>query len=789
MKTRKETYDIVVCGGGMAGLCAALAAARGGAKTCLVQDRPVLGGNSSSEIRVTVHGSACHHHYAREVGILSEMLIEERQRNHEEINENGWTNSVWDMVQYDFVQREPNLTVHLNTTVTDLVMDDGQRASQRLPDRPPAHSKGGYIERPSCPETGRIRAVLARIANAETELTLEATEFLDCTGDALVADFAGCGWRIGTESAAETGEPHAPAEASTDVMGNSIHIRARDMGRPCPFTPPDWAVHHEDPDYFYEQGRKPADPRGGFWWIEIGVPWDTIHDQEVIRHELTRHALGIWDWMKNHDPVMKERCRNYALDWIGQVPGKRESRRVFGQTWLNEHDLQACRKFPDEIAFGGWFVDLHTPGGLLADHSEPASAEGYKPDSEYAAMSHVGPYGIPLGILISRDIDNLSMAGRNVSVTHAALGSVRVMATCALMGQALGTAAAVAIRHGISIEEVRRQHIQTVQQQLLLDGCWLPNVRNQDEADLAPEATASASSERTLLGAGPADQWAHGGLGWNPPEGHAQPLSGRVAQFIASDGGPLQEIQLFLDAQSDAPTEVPLVLRAVDHLWQYTIETGTVLAQTNLSVPKGGGWVTWEVRLPQCPAGWLRLEAGPAKGLAWRCSPAFLPGHVSLFQMSPTRMRRVLNGATLCYRLDRPQAACQAKAALSGTTRPVAGVERWISDPAQPLPQWLQLEWPGEVSLKEVHLTFPGYLLREYHSTPPGFLDPQMPRQYRLQFQKSDGSWQTLVQVEYNTTRHRRHAFPTITTQRLRLIVEATHGDPAASLAEIRAYA
>jgi hypothetical protein len=416
MKTLTESYDIVVCGGGLAGTCAAIAAARHGAKVCLVQDRPVLGGNSSSEIRVTPHGAANFHAYARETGIISEALIEERSQNHQEVFENGWTNSVWDTVLYDIAIRTPGLTLRVNTTVEGVIMADGSTGVNVPPD-----VQNGYAHRPACNTSSRIAAVTARVANAETLLRLEAAEFIDCTGDASLADWAGCEWRMGTESRAEFNEPHAPAEASTKTMGNSIHFRARDMGKPIPFKAPDWAVKHENPDFFYKQGRGLYDMRGGYWWIEIGMPWDTIYDAETIRHELTRHTLGIWDWIKNRDPKTKAASANYALDWIGQVPGKRESRRVIGQYFLTEHSIAKCEVFPDEIAFGGWFIDLHTPGGLLAPTAEPASAEGYNPNSEYAEKSYVGPYGIPLRCLHSKDIENLSMAGRNVSATHAAL--------------------------------------------------------------------------------------------------------------------------------------------------------------------------------------------------------------------------------------------------------------------------------------------------------------------------------------------------------------------------------
>jgi hypothetical protein len=361
MKTQTEHYDVVVCGGGLAGFCAAVAAARHGAKACLVQDRPVFGGNSSSEVRVPPHGAAAFHAYARETGIISELLTEERARNHQVVFENGCINSVFDMTLYDMAVTTPNLTFHVNTTVTDVIMADGSGGVSVLP-----KVVAGYAHRPACQRSRELRAVVARVANAETVLEIHAKQFIDCTGDGLVADLCGCEWRMGTEGREEFNEPHAPAAPSLDTMGNSIHFMARDMGRPVPFRAPDWAVKHEDASYFYDQGRNPYDVRGGFWWIEIGVPWDTIYGAEDIRHELTRHTLGVWDWIKNKDPKTKEKAAHYALDWIGQVPGKRESRRIMGRYLMTEHDPANKTVFEDEIAFGGWFIDLHTPGGLLA---------------------------------------------------------------------------------------------------------------------------------------------------------------------------------------------------------------------------------------------------------------------------------------------------------------------------------------------------------------------------------------------------------------------------------------
>ena len=220
--------------------------------------------------------------------------------------------------------------------------------------------------------------------------------------------------------------------------------------------------------------------------------------------------------MKNKDPLTKDKCANYALDWIGQVPGKRESRRIIGRYFMTEHDVLNKTVFPDEIAFGGWFVDLHTPGGLLAKSSEPSAAAGghedeYDTFSDYSAMSYCGPYGVPLRILMAKDIDNLMMAGRNVSVTHAALGTVRVMGTTALMGEAAGMAAALGLEKGHDFDQLVSEDITEIQQRLLANGCFLPNYRNNDAKDLARQAKISATSDAPIHGVAPETPGFHQG--------------------------------------------------------------------------------------------------------------------------------------------------------------------------------------------------------------------------------------------------------------------------------------
>ncbi|MEO6003900.1 MAG: FAD-dependent oxidoreductase [Opitutus sp.] len=788
MKTITREFDVVVCGGGLAGFCAAVAAARRGANTCLVHDRPVLGGNSSSEVRVTPHGAAAFHAYARETGIISEVLIEERARNHETIFENGWTNSVWDLTLYDVAQTTPNLTLHLNTTIIAVIDGTGERVTET----PLPNAALGYLHRPACARSRTLAAVVGRVANAETELILRGRQFIDCTGDGLVADLAGCEWRMGSEGRDEFSEPHAPSLSSRDTMGNSIHFRARDMGRPVPFVPPSWAVVHDDARYFYDQGRKPKDLRGGYWWLEIGVPWDTIHDAEDIRHELTRHTLGVWDWIKNKDPNTRDAAANYALDWIGQVPGKRESRRIMGVYLMTEHDVQNRTLFSDEVAYGGWFLDLHTPGGLLAPTSEPASAEGYKPTSDYSQKSYVGPYGLPLRSLISRDVDNLMMAGRNISVTRAALGTARVMATTALMGQAAGTAAVVALAEKRSPANLLPGDVAMIQQALLRDGCFLPNTANDDPLDLARTARASATSAESLAGVGPGEPSYHEGLSFWADQAVSMgrdELTARRGQWIACATERIDTIEVHLSNFSTQTQSVSVWLMPVDHIWDYRTETGQPLAQAILEVPPGKAqWIRWNIATTTKPGTYARLDLGANPHVAWTTAPRIVPGQVAAFDMGHGRMRRYGNGVTMCYRITPAQPCYGAANALTGVTRPHRWTNLWRSDPTQSLPQALELEWPREQRIGAVELVFPGHLVREYHAYAPLYRDAQCPRDYQIEAWK-DGAWRQLARVEGNFQRHRRHRLTEpVITDRLRVVITATNGEPVASVYELRCY-
>lgn len=777
--TVTESYDVVVCGGGLAGFAAAVSAARLGQTTCLVQNRPVLGGCSSSEVRVIARGAATFHGYAREGGILREMEMMERHRNHQETFESGWTNSVWDMTMYDIVEREPNLTLKLNTTVTEALTDGGNPAT--------------------------IKAVRCHTPSEEKVSILFGKQFIDCTGDGIVAVGAGCSWRRGEEARAEFDESHAPLEASPWTMGNSLLFKTVDMGREVPFTPPEWAVTFDDPKYFDEQGRFLYDTRGGFWWIELGKPWEVIGDGETIRHELTRRVYGVWDWMKNKDPRFRDRTRNLALDWIGQVPGMRESRRIEGLHMLTENEVRENVPFADEVAYGGWNIDLHTVGGMLADSSEPTAAAGYDTSGSVSSAVYVGPFGVPLRSLIARDASNLLLGGRIVSTTHVALGSVRVMGTTAIMGQAAGTAAAVALRHDVPLHDVPERLADEVQQRLLRDGCFLPHVSNHDRDDLALHATVTASSEALCAGADVDDTWVHGGLVRLSDARQSDVLVAARGQWIpvsrGADAQGIDTLDVSLCNEGAEPTTVHMSLVGVRDIWDYRKDTGCLLAHCDVQVQPGCDQVHWRIGLDGpsleramnqagfAGSGYVRLDIDANPSVAWPRAGRVVPGALSAFEMRPGRMRRFQDGVTMNYRIEPAQRAYRPASVISGEMRPHRATNLWRSDPVATLPACLQLQWDEPQRIDEIILEFEGNALYEFDRYPAFWSDPQTAKDYDIAIEREDGTWETVISVRGNYQSRRVHRLERpVTGRRLKVVVNATNGDPSVGIYEIRCY-
>ena len=444
----EHAFDVCVVGGGMAGVCAALAAARSGAKTLIMQDRPMFGGNASSEVRMWVCGANGGNN--KETGILEELQLENDDRNP------AGNYPVWDGVLHGKIFTQPNLTALLNCSCLDAAMDGT-----------------------------RIQSVTGWQLTTQTYHTVQAGIFIDCSGDSILAPLTGAASRWGRESCDEFDEDIQPPVADAKTMGNTLLIQLQRTQEPQPFVPPPWAYRFEDDRAFAHRMRNlnPAN----FWWIEIGGLQDTIHDAETIRDELMKTAYGVWDYLKNRAPD-REKAANWELYWIGRLPGKRENRRYVGDLILTQNDIEAGGRFDDTVAYGGWPMDDHHPAGMFY----PAEPTIFHPAPS--------PYGIPLRCLYSKNIDNLMFAGRNISVTHAALSSTRVMGTCAVLGQAVGTAAALGVRHRLDPRGVCRHQLPQLQQTLMDHDCFLPGfTRGIDPLAVAADLNGPVPAVDRLL--------------------------------------------------------------------------------------------------------------------------------------------------------------------------------------------------------------------------------------------------------------------------------------------------
>lgn len=462
---RSLQCDVLVAGGGAAGVPCALAAARNGARVILCQDRPVLGGNASSEVRMHIVGAngtgktergEAGVTEAREGGIIEEIRLDNAVFNPQR------SASVFDLILYDKCRSEPNLELMLNTAVT------------------------GVERSGDC-----IVAAFAERSSTEERFRIEAAVFVDCTGDGRLGMEAGAAFMEGRESREAFGEALAVDRADGLRLGSTLLLQARKHAHPMPFTAPSWVRRFSEEDLKLRLYASPGDEdpthEYGYWWAEWGGTLDTIRDNEKIRDELLAITLGVWDHIKNGPGRERFRAEPWALEWIGFLPGKRESRRFVGRHILTERDLLESREFPDAIAYGGWSLDLHPPEGIDAPDLEPCDQH---------PVPHL--YDIPLRACLARDLDNFLFAGRNLSATHVAFSSTRVMATCAAVGQGVGTAAAVAVARGLTVAELAETDtaIGEVQERLLRDDAYLIGRDLLRPGDLVRTATITASSHQ-----------------------------------------------------------------------------------------------------------------------------------------------------------------------------------------------------------------------------------------------------------------------------------------------------
>ena len=434
------SFDLIVSGGGLAGTCAAISAARNGIKVALVQDRPVLGGNGSSEVRVWPEGHTNRGLYPHIGDIVNDILPPITRSSGQTLN--GVAASYYDdALKLKMVKAEPNITLFINHRVMRV-------------------EAAGEV----------INAVIIQSTRTARQNRLQGKLFADCTGDAIIGYKAGADHEYKVENLMGSSNLFNILDVSNkeevlaceckDKSALAMKCEIGDYEQPFPHCP--WALDLSDKPFPGRKGNKTFGQEGleafaNKWYWESGFNKDQVNDIELIRDHNFRAMYGAWDVLKNIDKMYPK----HRLGWVAFIAGKRESRRLMGDIILDAEDFKQQRKFIDAAFPCSWHVDLHSP--------KKEYQKGFE-DNEFVAdftrgaeYEYGGEYWAPYRTLYSRNIKNLFMAGRCISVTKSGLGPVRVMKTCGMMGEVVGKAASICIKKNVSPREVYTRHLKAFQ--------------------------------------------------------------------------------------------------------------------------------------------------------------------------------------------------------------------------------------------------------------------------------------------------------------------------------------
>ncbi|MEM0965804.1 MAG: FAD-dependent oxidoreductase [Verrucomicrobiota bacterium] len=477
-------FDFIVVGGGAAGTNAAIAAARNGVKVALIQNRPMVGGNNSSEMGVPMSGGSSMGR-GRESGLNEEFG---------RIAAFGY-NQKWAAGSEVGLANEPNVTVFLNTHVYAASID----------------------------EDNRITSVTAFNMLDGSRTRYHGDFFADCTGDAWLGFYAGAQYMIGRETKEKWGEKDAKDVASNITMSGSLMqhsilgYQAIDMGEPIAHNEEEWFydMRENEPGYL-KRPRFENGYRAGSWWTENHGRNDDLWDPEWARDDLLLASMSYYNWIKNYSPLA-DKAENYKLFYIPVTNAKRETRRLVGDIVVNQNHLVNREIFPDRITYFTWKLDVHHPLGI------------FSPESPYDYEDNIEPASMPLRMLYSKNVPNMFMAGRNVSVSAVALGSARVQQTTGQMGQVIGTAAAMCVKRDLTPREIVNspQDMSDLQQQLMKDDLTILHMANTDPNDLARTASISASSSMSEAD-GPE----------NAIDGFIRPMNDEMLMYIGNEHVP-----------------------------------------------------------------------------------------------------------------------------------------------------------------------------------------------------------------------------------------------------------
>jgi hypothetical protein len=730
---------LVVVGGGLAGTCAAISAAREGLKVVLVQDRPVLGGNASSEVRLWALGATSHmgnnNRWSREGGVTNEIMEENLYRNRQ------GNAMIFDTILLEKCVLEPNLTLLLNTAAFEVEKSDADT----------------------------ISAVHAFCSQNSTRYLLKAPLFCDASGDGILGFMAGAAFRMGAEAKEEFDEAFAPDAAYGQLLGHSMYFYSKDVGTPVKFVPPSWALDDITKIPRYRQFN--TNMQGcNFWWLEYGGRLDTVHQTEDIKWELWRVIYGVWNYFKNSGKFPEAETMN--LEWVGTIPGKRESRRFEGDYMIRQQDVVGQTAFDDVLVHGGWAVDLHPADGI------------YSEKSGCTQWHSKGVYGIPYRCHYSKNINNLFLAGRIISATHVAFGSTRVMATCAAGGQAVGTAAAICHERGLAPRALSSgDGLAELHRRLDRSGQFLPGREIIDPSDLATSATVTATSQLKLSEIPANDDWLNLESGW------------AMLLPLVEGACPVFGFQL----ATDAPAKLRVELRRSNKIGNFTPDE--TLEVLELDVPAGESSPPIRFSKPLDRRGYYFVQLCENPAIRVRLSDQRLTGVLAVtnafnkqvatsnIQAPPDGIgidtfefwlpKRRPAGHNLALTIEPPLAGFAPTQVTLGPARPTTAPNAWVADPADANPE-LRLDWDAPVALGRVRIEFDpdwDHPMESVLMTHPEEVVPFMVKDFDL---VDDGGKIVHSVRDHHGASHEWRPETPLLTKRLTLRVLATHGAPAA---------
>ena len=679
--------DLTVVGGGIAGICAAVTAARHGVKVALVNDRPVLGGNSSSECRVHFSSAASSgnpSYYLRETGVVDELKLQLFHFNPRYREKKDY--DLTDIAFLQFIKNEPNISLFLSTAAYDTVV-----------------------------EKGELKVVKAYNSRTETYYEFESPLFVDASGDAVVSYKAGAECRQGREGKDEYGEDLAPEKADNHTMGSCFMYTIDKADHPVPFVRPPFAYDYIK-DGILEKVNRPETGRNlplsieqvcSVWWMSYGGMIDTIKDEAEIDLELKKLVYGFWDYVKNSGNYPGS--ENYYINWMAPFPAKRESRRVMGDYLLKQGDIQNHIDFPDQVATGSWPIDAHDVGGIYGNIFT----------TSWAALKTT--YGMPFRMMYSKDIPNLLLAGRIVSATHVAMGSFRVMQTLGAMAQAVGTAAAICLKRQIMPRDLANDKslVKELQNTLQRDGQFLIGIK--EEVGLAESATITASSYAVPYNT-QFEKWVD--------------LDKCLLQALPINDDRFESVELYIKNVSEKPQVFSLKISESELPGAYNADRE--LASVDIPVePNFEGWVKVEAPIKGIRNNRVIISYVKNENIKLAVSTKRVMGAPMLIFLTggiiPDETKKFgdtirgesgglvnISYCTLFKDLQCADEVYNPKNVINGWSRPYMGTNVWVSEDERPT---LSLKWDKAVDINEIHLMHNAAIEDDHFSEPIGSIN------------------------------------------------------------------